>query len=118
MINFISYEGIKIPISHLKIRGQFMKFFHLIILICFSVLVYGEEMIDESLLLFRVNCSACHLDSGHGVKALNVASIAGLPRWYVSKQVRHFRDGKRGAHLEDIHGKLMRDLAKIWIIVA
>ena len=89
-----------------------MKLFGLIILTYFSVLVYGEEKIDESLLLFRERCSACHLDSGHGLKALNVASIAGLPRWYVTQQVRHFRDGKRGAHPEDKHGKLMRDLAQ------
>ena len=78
-----------------KIRGSFMKLFQLSLLVCCSLLVSAEEKIDESLLLFRERCSACHLDSGHGLKDLNVASIAGLPRWYVTQQVRHFRDGRR-----------------------
>jgi cytochrome c553 len=89
-----------------------MKSIGIVIFFCFSILVFGEDKIDESLLLFRERCSACHLDSGHGLKALNVASIAGLPRWYVTQQVRHFRDGIRGSHPEDKHGKLMRDLAQ------
>ena len=77
-----------------------------------SLTLVAEVKMDESLLLFRERCSACHLDSGQGLESLNVASIAGLPRWYVTSQVRSFRDGKRGSHPEDKAGKLMHDISQ------
>ena len=63
---------------------------------------------DIGFTTFRDNCSACHLDSGHGNPSLKVPSIAGLPRWYVSDQLRKFRYGKRGDHKNDLTGKLMK----------
>ena len=44
---------------------------------------------------------------------MNVASIAGLPRWYVTQQLRHFRDGKRGTHPEDKEGKMMQNMTQV-----
>ena len=68
--------------------------------------VCSEE--DIGFTTFRDNCSACHLDSGHGNASLKVPAIAGLPRWYVSDQLRKFRYGKRGDHKNDQTGKLMK----------
>jgi cytochrome c oxidase subunit 2 len=67
----------------------------------------------EAKYLFKEHCSACHLDNGYGLKSMNVASIAGLPRWYVTQQLRHFRDGKRGAHPEDKEGELMQNMTQV-----
>ena len=51
---------------------------------------------------------ACHLESGKGIRELNVPSIAGLPRWYVSAELRKFRGNERGYHPKDPAGKLMQ----------
>lgn len=64
--------------------------------------------IDPAIAIFRDNCSACHLDTGHGNLSLKVPSIAGLPRWYVSDQIRKFRYGQRGGHKDDTTGHLMK----------
>jgi cytochrome c553 len=63
---------------------------------------------DPAVAVFRDNCSACHLDSGIGNASLKVPAIAGLPRWYVSDQLRKFRYGTRGGHKDDTTGHLMK----------
>jgi len=51
---------------------------------------------------------ACHLETGLGIEAMKAPSIAGLPRWYVTDQLRKFRSDQRGFHSEDASGKLMQ----------
>lgn len=58
--------------------------------------------------IFRDNCMACHLQSGMGIREMNAPSIAGLPRWYISDQLRKFRRDQRGFDDEDLAGKLMK----------
>ena len=56
-------------------------------------------------------CTACHGPSGEGNPQLNAPRIAGQPAWYVSRQLRHFRAGIRGAHESDAYGAQMRAFA-------
>lgn len=35
-------------------------------------------------------------------------SIASLPRWYLEEQIQKFRNGQRGDHPDDLHGKQMK----------
>jgi len=80
----------------------------------FSWSLLAESTVaQEAKQLFKENCTACHLEDGYGLKSMNVASIAGLPRWYVTQQLRHFRDGKRGTHPEDIEGKMMQSMTQV-----
>lgn len=59
-------------------------------------------------------CSQCHgADAGGNPLAL-APSIAGLPEWYVERQLTHFRDGLRGTHFDDVAGMRMRPMAR-WI---
>jgi cytochrome c oxidase subunit II len=58
-------------------------------------------------------CTACHGPSGEGNPALNAPRIAGLPAWYVGRQLRHFREGVRGAHERDTYGAQMRPFASM-----
>ncbi|MGK0237632.1 MAG: cytochrome c553 [Candidatus Pelagisphaera sp.] len=51
---------------------------------------------------------ACHLQSGMGIREMNAPSIAGLPRWYVTDQLRKFRRDQRGFHADDAPGHLMQ----------
>lgn len=70
---------------------------------------FGDERsTDPGFEVFRDQCMACHLETGLGIEAMNAPSIAGLPRWYVTDQLRKFRSDQRGYHSEDVSGKLMQ----------
>ncbi len=56
-------------------------------------------------------CTACHGPAGMGNQALNAPKIAGLPDWYVVKQLKGFREGYRGEHPQDVYGQQMRPMA-------
>ena len=58
-----------------------------------------------------VTCTACHGAQGEGNKALNAPKIAGLPDWYVARQLKSFKKGIRGTHEKDIYGQQMRPMA-------
>ncbi len=59
-------------------------------------------------------CSQCHGPDAGGNPMALAPSIAGLPEWYVERQLTHFRDGIRGTHFDDIAGMRMRPMAR-WI---
>lgn len=67
-----------------------------------------EALQDPGKTLFLDRCAACHLQDGMGIREMNAPSIAGLPRWYVTDQLRKFRRDERGFHEEDSSGHLMQ----------
>lgn len=69
------------------------------------------ENLERGYRIYRDNCRACHLDTGWGNISIDCPSIAALPRWYLSGQLRSFRSGHRGGHREDEKGKLMTNVA-------
>lgn len=56
-------------------------------------------------------CVQCHGADGSGGRPYNAPSIAGLPQWYVEKQLLKFRKGVRGRHWQDVGGMQMRPMA-------
>lgn len=56
-------------------------------------------------------CAVCHGPEGQGNEEIGSPSIAGLPGWYIEEQFRKFREGKRGAHMDDTPGQQMRAIA-------
>ena len=56
-------------------------------------------------------CATCHGANGQGNEALNAPKIAGLPDWYVERQLNNFKRGIRGVHPKDIYGQQMRPMA-------
>lgn len=68
----------------------------------------GDEIEDRGFMIYRDNCMDCHLSTGMGIREMNAPSIAGLPRWYITDQLRKFRREERGSHLEDAAGILMQ----------
>jgi cytochrome c oxidase subunit 2 len=50
--------------------------------------------------------------NGEGNQALNAPKLAGLPAWYVGRQVRHFKTGIRGGAPGDDIGKQMSAIAQ------
>lgn len=59
-------------------------------------------------------CVGCHNAQGEGNLALGSARINILPEWYLVEQMQAFRDGRRGTHEQDVHGRqmvsIMRDM--------
>ena len=62
--------------------------------------------------LFANYCAQCHAPDGGGNEAIGAPSIAGLPNWYVERQLNYFYDGLRGAHPDDMEGLRMRPMAR------
>ena len=56
-------------------------------------------------------CVTCHGANGQGIEALNAPKIAGLPDWYVARQLHSFKKGIRGTHKQDVFGMQMRPMA-------
>lgn len=59
-------------------------------------------------------CQQCHGADGAGNANFLAPAIAGLPEWYVVRQLHKFHDGIRGTHFEDISGMRMRPMAR-WL---
>jgi cytochrome c oxidase subunit 2 len=66
--------------------------------------------VDEGRRLFAT-CAACHGADGRGIAATNAPRLQGASDWYLVTQLRHFRDGVRGAHPQDIYGTQMSLIA-------
>lgn len=56
-------------------------------------------------------CKTCHGQRGEGQQALNAPALAGLPDWYLVRQLQNFKDGIRGADGKDIYGSQMRPMS-------
>ena len=61
--------------------------------------------------LFQL-CSTCHGMKGEGNKRIAAPAIAGMPEWYVKRQLTNFQKGGRGTHADDRPGMRMRPMAK------
>lgn len=60
----------------------------------------GKQIYDEY-------CALCHADDAMGLQALNSPRLAGMSDWYLLRQMHKFKDGRRGAHEQDIYGAQM-----------
>ena len=56
---------------------------------------------------YAAQCLSCHGAQGIGQEALQAPALTSLDSVYIARQLRHFRDGVRGAHPEDTHGSIM-----------
>jgi cytochrome c oxidase subunit 2 len=56
-------------------------------------------------------CGTCHGADGRGIAATNAPRLKGMSDWYLSTQLRNFRDGVRGAHPQDLYGSQMAIVA-------
>jgi cytochrome c oxidase subunit 2 len=56
--------------------------------------------------LFAV-CAGCHGAQGEGNQAMNAPKLAGQGAWYLKRQLVNYKQGLRGTHDKDTHGKVM-----------
>jgi cytochrome c oxidase subunit 2 len=59
------------------------------------------------------SCVACHGSKGEGNATLHAPAIAGSDAAYLERQLRNFRNGRRGAHKSDTFGAQMRAAATV-----
>lgn len=86
---------------------RFLAFY--LVLVSASVAEEAKgEIEDRGYVIYRDNCMDCHLTTGMGIREMNAPSIAGLPRWYITDQLRKFRREERGSHEGDPAGILMQ----------
>jgi cytochrome c oxidase subunit 2 len=60
-------------------------------------------------------CAACHGDDGKGIEVLSAPRVAGIPDWYLERQIRNFDTGVRGTHSDDVFGRQMGVIQKLML---
>ena len=68
----------------------------------------GDAAVGQA--LYAV-CAACHGDRGQGNRDLNAPKLAGQTPWYLARQLRDFKHGRRGGAGKDIYGQQMAPMA-------
>lgn len=59
-------------------------------------------------------CQQCHMPDGAGNALYLAPEIAGLPEWYVFRQLQKFHTGIRGTNFDDLSGMRMRPVG-LWL---
>jgi len=72
---------------------------------------FSLKAADRGTQVFKL-CSYCHGDHGEGNPTIGAPVIAGLPDWYIKRQLVNFRSGARGAHPRDTAGMRMYPMAR------
>ena len=60
-------------------------------------------------------CAACHGDDGKGIEPLSAPRVAGIPDWYLLRQIRNFDTDIRGVHADDVFGRQMGVIQKLML---
>jgi cytochrome c oxidase subunit 2 len=71
--------------------------------------ISGQVFADSAL---YEPCVACHGKQAQGLKLFGAPRLAGQNEAYLVDQLRNFRSGARGAHVDDVQGQVMAANAK------
>lgn len=77
-----------------------------------SVPVNAAGNIEKGKQIYTL-CAACHGQNAEGNPALNAPANAGQDPWYMTRQLKNFKAGIRGAHPDDAFGAQMRPMAMV-----
>ena len=77
-----------------------------------SLPVYAAGDAEKGKQLYAL-CAACHGPNAEGMSALNAPANAGQDPWYMTRQLKNFKAGIRGAHPDDAFGAQMRPMAMV-----
>ncbi len=72
--------------------------------------VAGDPVAGQA--LYAV-CGSCHGAQGEGNVALNSPNLSGQSSWYLTRQLRYYKQGVRGAHQDDTYGQQMAAMAAV-----
>ncbi len=82
----------------------------LLIILGNGAVVLADGDVEKGKALYKI-CAACHGANGEGTAALNAPANAGQDPWYMTRQLKNFKAGIRGAHPDDTFGAQMRPMA-------
>ncbi len=71
-----------------------------------------EGDIDNGKELYAI-CAYCHGAAAQGIQAMNAPRAAGMPDWYLARQLENFKKGIRGSHKGDYYGFQMNFMARV-----
>jgi cytochrome c oxidase subunit II len=54
-----------------------------------------------------VTCESCHGAAGQGIWSMSAPRLSKVNDWYLVRQLQNYKQGIRGAHPSDLHGKQM-----------
>ena len=60
-----------------------------------------------------MTCAACHAPDANGIWSQKAPRLAGMSDWYMSNQIKNFKQGIRGTHLKDTYGGQMALMARM-----
>ncbi len=83
------------------------SFLVLSLLACLAFRVNAEQAVTPPGLEY---CTVCHGSQLKGNSNIGAPRLSGLSTWYLSRQLRNFKQGVRGAHPEDVTGKEMMSM--------
>ncbi len=84
--------------------------FGLILAALFTCFVSATAIASNELFY---SCQSCHEPDGSGNEAIGAPAIAGMDAQYLATQMRKFRDGIRGASIDDLPGRQMNLIASL-----
>jgi cytochrome c553 len=90
-----------------RLQGQMLALMFLL----FGMVSQGALAKERGEALFEL-CTSCHGEQGEGQTAIQAPAIAGLPLWYLERQLMNFMEGVRGLHPHDLAGMRMRPMAR------
>lgn len=72
------------------------------------VIGMSSAVAEDTKALYEARCSACHQASGGGQSTLKAPNISGFTEAYLHRQLTNFKNGLRGAGVDDPSGQMMR----------
>ena len=90
--------------------NRFMASLVGLLLFQFSQTAVADNM-ERGKSLFKL-CSTCHGAQAEGTKKLAAPALAGLPQWYIARQLTPFKHDVRGKEFKDVAGMRMRPMAR------
>jgi cytochrome c553 len=82
-----------------------------IVSVCLLVCAFPTWASDGKALF--ASCADCHGTRAEGNPKLGAPNIAGMPVWYLSRQLESFATGRRGGDKSDAYGNQMRAAVKV-----
>ena len=89
-----------------------MRALSFVVVVCTWLLAIGaaQPSLETGRRGYEV-CAGCHGFAAEGNELVNAPRLAGLPSWYLERQMRNFTAGLRGAAGDD-HGQKMAVMAR------
>ena len=106
--NAMQHSALKFPA--MPVIARLLPFWLLLATTCLGG--PPDEKQRPEVTVFQNVCVKCHGPKGHGSDQVKAPAIAGLPAWYLQRQLNNFRSGRRGSDPAEPQAMVMAALVK------